>query len=150
MFFLPNLNQTECSLVSDEEVILRPLPEFLLRVVNMISSPQQPAGSLNIIARRSQAHLEKELSGRQNHVDVLLTTESQRSQRFKMQQDSLLPKKRHRLKQTWTAPSGKNELVHFFHTGLSICPNVPSLGLTLRGSFKPCRVSPSVCSVSLW
>ena len=70
----------------------------------------------------------------------MFTTEPQSSQRFDMQQDTLRPKEKHRLKQTWTALSGKNELVHFFHTGLSICPNVLSLGPPLCGSFKLCEV----------
>ena len=81
------------------------------------------------------------------YFDDCFTTEAQRSQRFQMQQDSLPPNKSHRLKRTWIALSGKNELVHFFHNGLSICPNVPSLGPPLCGSFKLCKTSVSAYSV---
>jgi len=63
-----------------------------------------------------------------------------------MQQYSLPARKRHRLKQTWIALSRKNELVHFFHNGLSIGPNVPSLGLPLCGSFKLCKLFASAYS----
>ena len=77
----------------------------------------------------------------------LRSLETQRTQSSQMQKDSLGPEKKYRLKQTWIALSGKNELVLFFHNGLSICPNVQPLGLPLCGSFKLCKRS---TSESLW
>ena len=77
-----------------------------------------------------------------------LSLETRRTQSFQMQKDSLPPKKRHRLKQTWIALSRKNELVLFSTMGSPFVPMFRHWGSRFAGVLSDTKCLP-LCSLCL-